>query len=1084
MSMRRIAVGFVALLWLNAAVAANHLRFGPTGAWVSPQRVPAAGPAGQAAVKFLLADRQVELTADTVRYYVENAVRIQTPQGLSALGTIALTWNPDTDVMIVHKVDLVRGGKVMNLLANGRRFTIAKRETNLEAATLDDTLTAILQPPGLRVGDIVEVAYTLVRREPLLDGTPAAEIQIPPTLPVVLLHMRALWRASLPIRWQAGRGLAGVHRIRDGAQVGVSVNMHNAQPVIEPRFAPLRFQVERRIDLSAFRSWAQLARRFAPLYSKAAQLGAHSPLRAEVARIRAATAAPRRQAALALRLVENQVRYLFLDLNDGGLRPAPADLTWSRRFGDCKGKTVLLLALLHALGIQAEPVAVNVTAGDIVAGRLPMIQLFDHVLVRAVIAGRTYWLDGTRLGDRSLRQLHIPYYHWGLPLIARGARLLRMVPPPPKHPLFDTRITIDAAAGILRPAPFHVETSMRGAVGVFFEQRLANLTPDQLDESLRRYWAQRYDFVQVKTVSARYDRKAHAERLTMDGTARLQWRDHDYLTDGLGVGYVADFSRSSGPNRAAPYAVAYPYYTRSSEVIRLPQHGRGFTVVGADIDRTVAGMRFRRRARIRGGVFRAVATQRSVAREFPAHEAARDQRILRRLSDSNLYVRAPAALITRRAAAKRAAAAQDYRDALAMMKQGQLRRAIAEVNRVIKLQGPRGTLLALRALAYIWEGNAALAARDAAAARARNPRTVQVHLVSGVLAFDTGRMRTAIRSLTAALTIEPKLVMALEFRCQAYLRRGELKHAAADAGLMIRAVPPGPGLVQLYWMRAAILARAAQRGAARHQAELLVRALPDSPAAFFVAGRIDSAFGAPARARELMSRGVHLHSASGSAYTMRMKYRPWSDLVGRRADLRKALKAHPGDSAALMALASLDSSSGHYHRALRTLDALLRQRVAVASWRREIHRSLLDMRGIVYSKLGQSVLARRDFAAARAAAHSALALAGLCWLQASNGVALHQALAECSAALERRPYALQVLTADGLELMRLGHYRAAIRAYDRVLSRAPIMGGALYGRGICERRLGERRRGDLDIRIAKIDSPRAADQMAHDGSRA
>ena len=670
--MRRIAAAFIALLWINVALAANHLRFAPTGAWVRPQRVPAAGPAGRAAVKFLLADRQVELTADSVRYYVENAVRIQTPQGLSALGTIALTWNPDTDVMIVHYVDLVRGGKVMNLLANGRRFTIAKREPNLEAATLDDTLTAILQPPGLRVGDIVEIAYTLVRREPLLDGTPSAEIQIPPTLPVVLLHMRALWSASLPIRWQAGRALVGVHRIEDGAQVGVSVTMRNARPVIEPRFAPLRFQVERRIDLSAFRSWAQLARRFAPLYSQAAQLGAHSPLRAELARIRAATADPRRQAALALRLVENQVRYLFLDLNDGGLRPAPADLTWSRRFGDCKGKTVLLLALLHALGIQAEPVAVNVMAGDVVTDRLPMIQLFDHVLVRAVIAGRTYWLDGTRLGDRSLRQLHIPYYHWGLPLIGHGAHLLRMVPPPPKHPLFDTRITIDAAAGILRPAPFHVETSMRGAVGVFFEQRLANLTPDQLDESLRRYWAQRYDFVHVKAVSARYDRKAHAERLTMDGTARLQWREHDYLTDGLGVGYVADFSRPPGPNRAAPYAVAYPYYTRSSEVIRLPQDGRGFTVVGADIDRTVAGMRFRRRARIQGGVFTAMATQRSVAREFPANEAARDQRILRRLSDSNLYVRAPAALITRRALAKRAAAVRDDRDALAMMRHGEL----------------------------------------------------------------------------------------------------------------------------------------------------------------------------------------------------------------------------------------------------------------------------------------------------------------------------------------------------------------------------------------------------------------------------
>lgn len=652
--MRRMAVGVVALLWGGVALAAHQLNFAAPGAWVVPQTLPSATKPTGAAVQFLLADRQVELTANAVKYYVKNAIRIQTPQGLSALGTITLIWDPDTDVLVVHKVDLIRDGKVINLLADGRQFTIARRETNLEAATLDDTLTAILQPPGLRVGDIVDVAYTLVRRQPLLAGTPSAEVQVPWALPVARLHIRALWSAALPIRWQEGQGLAVAHQIQSGGERGISLTMRHVPPVLQPRLAPLRFLVDRRVDFTAFRSWAQLARRFAPLYRRAAQLGPHSPLLQQVAHIRAASADPLRQAALALRLVESQVRYLFLDFNDGGLKPAPADLTWSRRFGDCKAKTVLLLALLHALGIQAEPVAVNVLAGDVVQGRLPMIQLFDHVLVRAVIDGRTYWLDGTRLGDRSLAQLRVPYYHWGLPLLAHGAQLLSMVPLPPRRPLSDTRIRIDASAGILTPAPFRAQMSMRGDAGLFIEQRLANLTPDQLDEALRRYWTQQYGFVDIKSVSARYDRKRHAERFQMTGTARLRWRDHDYLIEGLGVGFQADFARSPGPARDAPYAVAYPFYTRTRETIQLPQAGKGFSIVGPDIDRTAAGIRYQRHASIQAGVLRAVSSARSVAREFPALEAAHDQRVLRHLSHSNLYLRAPAGMMTRRALAGRA----------------------------------------------------------------------------------------------------------------------------------------------------------------------------------------------------------------------------------------------------------------------------------------------------------------------------------------------------------------------------------------------------------------------------------------------
>ena len=52
---------------------------------------------------------------------------------------------------------------------------------------------------------------------------------------------------------------------------------------------------------------------------------------------------------------------------------AGADLTWERRFGDCKGKTVLLLALLHELNIQAQPSLISTQSGDGMDARLPTL---------------------------------------------------------------------------------------------------------------------------------------------------------------------------------------------------------------------------------------------------------------------------------------------------------------------------------------------------------------------------------------------------------------------------------------------------------------------------------------------------------------------------------------------------------------------------------------------------------------------------------------------------------------------------------------------------------------------------------------
>src|SRR5581483_3385007 len=104
---------------------------------------------------------------------------------------------------------------------------------------------------------------------------------------------------------------------------------------------PPRFNDLAEVEVTQFSSWADVSALMAPLYAKASVLAPDSPLRAEVARIKAASSDPKVRAALALRLVQDQTRYVFLGMNFGGYIPADANVTWSRRFGDCKGKTAL-----------------------------------------------------------------------------------------------------------------------------------------------------------------------------------------------------------------------------------------------------------------------------------------------------------------------------------------------------------------------------------------------------------------------------------------------------------------------------------------------------------------------------------------------------------------------------------------------------------------------------------------------------------------------------------------------------------------------------------------------------------------------
>lgn len=71
---------------------------------------------------------------------------------------------------------------------------------------------------------------------------------------------------------------------------------------------------------------------------------------------------PKDQARAIYNWVATQIRYVGIYLGNGGIIPNDADEILRHRYGDCKDKSTLLVALLTAKGIEAESAMIN--AGD------------------------------------------------------------------------------------------------------------------------------------------------------------------------------------------------------------------------------------------------------------------------------------------------------------------------------------------------------------------------------------------------------------------------------------------------------------------------------------------------------------------------------------------------------------------------------------------------------------------------------------------------------------------------------------------------------------------------------------------------
>jgi tetratricopeptide (TPR) repeat protein len=1071
--------GCMAAAMALPAVAADKLTIAPPGAWVVPVTVPADdGKGADAPVKILLQDEQDDLQPGKITRYLENVYKVQTPQGLPA-GAVSATWDPDTQTAIVHKLQIHRGTQLIDVLGSGQTFTVMRRETNLENAVLDGRLTASIQPEGLQVGDVVDFAVSIVSSDPAVAGHVEQVGAAWNGVPIARAHMRAQWPSSVSMRIQPDGGMAMPKVVRKGGQSSIDVAMDGVQPLVLPKGAPMRYQYGRLIEMTDLPSWSGIVALMAPLYAKAETLAATSPLRAEIAKIKAASTDPKARAEAALALVQDRVRYVFLGMNDGGLVPADADATWSRRFGDCKGKTVLLLALLHGLDIDAQPVLISSTLGDGLDHRLPMVALFDHVLVRAAIGGKAYWLDGTRVGDRSLDGIETPYFRWGLPLVPGNAALVAMVPPPYAVPQTDVAIRIDASAGLTQPAPIHIDRIMRGDAAVGANLTLANLVGDARDQALRAFWRQMYDFAEPKTVSATYDPDKREIRLAMDGTTTMDWSQGWYEADHVWVGYRADFARDPGPDQDAPYAVGYPDSTHVTETILLP-HGVGaFTITpGSDVDQTVAGMEYHRHAKIDGDRFVVEESNRSLAPEFPAAQAPAAQETLRALAKKSVFINRPANY-TGTSADIAAALAQTPGTVDGLLDQANLllnlRRyqdAVARLDNALALDPKNAIALADRGIAHAHLKEAAAAKTDLDAAAALDPRNEVVFNGRGMLAEQDGRLQAAIEQFGMALSINPDDTFAHWHRAQAYSVLGQDDQALAEAATY---VARNPGDADMHLLRANILHRKGDRDGAAREADALLAADPKETYPLVVAARIYSACDRQDQAMRALDAALSIKQES-YIYLNRFYVRSKADVAGRQADLDTALKLDPTSEDVIVAKADFQGERGDWTGVVALLTP--------AITRAPSNTGLLAHRAIAYAKLGDQSHALKDFDAARAGVTSAGDHNNLCYRVAAQGVLLQQSLDECDKAIALEPDAANIRDSRAFVLLRLGRIDEAILDYDKALAQVPTLSASLYGRSLAEARKGDHAAADRDAAAALKTDSKVRDRFAGYGMTA
>lgn len=582
-----IAAPVVALVVCSAQAFAGEVPLqGPVPEWVVP--APELDPKnlGPNAPAYPLFDEQTLIDGDKSIEYVDSASTISTPEQLNRFGTLSMSWQPQHGDLTVHRIEILRGGQRIDLLKNGLGFTVLRREAGLESQIIDGRLTAVRQIEGLRIGDVLRMAFSVSVADSLLGGKAQTGILlIPKPTKIGFGRARLVWPKAQNIAWKVMMpGIAEKPKAIAGGRMELSVPMPVVAMPELPKDAPARFRSIPVISATTFAGWGEVSSVMAPLYRTEGTIAEGSDLAKAVDAIAAAHADPVARLAAALRMAQSDVRYQLIALGTGNYQPQAPAQTWAIRYGDCKAKTLLLLAALQRMGIKAEPVLANSQHGGLIPTLLPAAQAFDHVLVRAEVAGESFWLDGTGLGARLADIRNVPRMGYLLPVRSGGAELIELPLRANARPSTDIDLAYDGTAGPHLPVPFALKVRYSGATA---EGMRANDIGDDeklmsLAENAAKAWTGSTTIVKPTTS---YDAEAATWTLAIEGLAFPDWAFNSgrlELEREPTIKIAFDPDRSRAAWQKLPALIDDPWTAHSKTTMRLPPAAAAAKLTGDD----------------------------------------------------------------------------------------------------------------------------------------------------------------------------------------------------------------------------------------------------------------------------------------------------------------------------------------------------------------------------------------------------------------------------------------------------------------------------------------------------------------------
>lgn len=362
----------------------------------------------------LLYEEQINVA--TKEFYFRKATKITENVGVQAGSSINITYDPSYQNLQLNSINVIRDGQIIDKLKSSN-FQSIRKELNSESYIYDGSLSALSNLSDIRVGDIVDYAYTIKGYNPIFKNKYTNAFYLNDTQPIGQLHIKIISNQKLNFDYKNTNKRFSTVSSRN--RFVYTFKQENIEAVAYINNFPYSKFLLDIVFVSNYKNWKEVIDWGVDIYNIDKNIS--KGLNKKILEINQNSKTDGEKIEATLDFVQDEIRYLGIESGIGAYKPYSPNKVFEQRFGDCKDKSLLMVAMLNKMGIEAYPMLVNTYLQNSIIDIVPSPTVFDHCVVKVIDkkTGHLYYDPTIANQEGTFDKNAFPDYRYGL-VLKRG----------------------------------------------------------------------------------------------------------------------------------------------------------------------------------------------------------------------------------------------------------------------------------------------------------------------------------------------------------------------------------------------------------------------------------------------------------------------------------------------------------------------------------------------------------------------------------------------------------------------------------------------------------------------------------------